>query len=91
MPRAGSPYGPSYRRAVRTFRGRPCELRLLCSGAPSTSGDHVPPLSQHTRPHVDGSGCCTLRPACVRCQREQGRRIANRLPMHQLPVESGAW
>lgn len=75
MPRRGSPYGPSYERARARMVGRPCELRLVCAGAPATSADHVPPLSRHR--HVEGSGCCRLRPACAACQQRQAVTLAN--------------
>jgi hypothetical protein len=55
--------------------GRPCELRLVCDGAPASEADHVPPLSRHR--HVEGSGCCRLRPACGPCQRRQAVDLAN--------------
>jgi hypothetical protein len=55
--------------------GRPCELRLVCNGARATEADHDPPLSRHR--HVEGSGCCRLRPACGPCQRRQAIDLAN--------------
>ena len=55
--------------------GRPCELRLVCAGAPATEADHVPPLSRHR--HLQGSGCCELRPSCAKHQREQAVQLAN--------------
>lgn len=54
--------------------GLPCELRLVCEGDPADSADHSPPLSRHE--HVRGSGCCVLRPACMRCQHEQARLLS---------------
>lgn len=75
MPRKGSPYGPGYERERRRLLGKPCRLRLVCSGDPATEADHVPPLSRHR--HVDGSGCCKLQPACGPCQRRQAVTLAN--------------
>jgi hypothetical protein len=49
-------------------------MRLVCDGAPATSCDHDPPLSRHH--HVEGSGCCQLRPACTACQLRQARMLA---------------
>ena len=54
--------------------GLPCEMRLVCDGAAADSADHVPPVSLHE--HVEGSGCCVLRPACMRCQGEQARLLS---------------
>jgi hypothetical protein len=76
MPRRGSPYGPGYQRVRRLLLGYPCALRLVCDGAPADSADHFPALSLHA--HVEGSGCCILRPACLPCQFEQGRRLGRR-------------
>lgn len=77
VPRSGSPYGPVYERALKALRAnpQPCTLRLVCDGAPATSLDHDPPLASHT--HIEGSGCCTLRPACLRCQQVQGGQTHN--------------
>jgi hypothetical protein len=54
--------------------GQPCQMMLVCSGSPADSCDHDPPLSRHT--HVEGSGCCALRPACLPCQGKQARTLA---------------
>lgn len=54
--------------------GQPCEMRLVCDGAPGNSTDHDPPLSRHT--HIEGTGCCRLRPACMACQGKQARMLA---------------
>lgn len=75
MPRKGSPYGPRYEKVRAAMLGLPCELRLKCSGAPADSVDHDPPLSRHT--HVEGAGCCRLRPACMSCQSKQAITLAN--------------
>lgn len=74
MPRKGSPYGPRYEKVRRALLGSPCEMRLVCDGAPSTSCDHDPPLSRHT--HIEGTGCCRLRPGCGACQGKQARTLA---------------
>lgn len=74
MPRRGSPYGGDYGRQRRALLGLPCELRLVCAGAPATEADHDPPLRRHR--HVEGSGCCRLRPACWACQRRQAVDLA---------------
>lgn len=44
-------------------------------GRAATSPDHVPALARHD--HQAGSGCCTLVPSCLPCQRTQGARIRN--------------
>jgi hypothetical protein len=75
MPRKGSPYGPRYEAVRAAMLGLPCELRITCDGAPGNSVDHDPPLSRHT--HIEGTGCCRLRPACMACQRKQGTRLTN--------------
>lgn len=49
-------------------------MRLVCDGAPGESSDHDPPLSRHV--HVEGSGCCVLRPGCRACQGKQARTLA---------------
>lgn len=67
MPRRGSPYGPAYQRArARLLAGRP---RCACGcGAFADSADHDPPL--HLHHHVDGTGCCQLRPMRLGCNIE---------------------
>ena len=42
----------------------------ICRCRVATEADHVPPVSRHA--HVDGTGCCTLRPSCATCARRQG-------------------
>jgi hypothetical protein len=54
--------------------GQPCALMLMCDGDPADSADHSPPLSRHE--HHEGSGCCRLQPACMRCQSEQARMLS---------------
>jgi hypothetical protein len=66
MPGKGSPYGPRYEAVRAAMLGQPCQLQLVCDGDPADSLDHHPPLSRHH--HIEGSGCCLLRPACMRCQ-----------------------
>lgn len=75
MPRRGSPYGPAYERERRRLIGRPCAMRLVCSGARATEAGHVPPLARHR--HIEGSGCCRLVPACGPCQRREAVELAN--------------
>lgn len=67
-------YGYRYRQIRAGLLGLPCELRLLCEGAPADSADHVPPLSRHE--HHEASGCCVLRPACMECQGEQAKMLS---------------
>lgn len=95
MPRKGSPYGPAHERFKRDLQRRPraCQLRLVCEGAWASEPDHDPPLSRHR--HVEGTGCCRLRPACGPCQRRQATLLANETRRGQatlLPVvlEDGA-
>lgn len=54
--------------------GLPCEMRLVCNGDPADSADHDPPLSRHQ--HIEGTGCCRLRPGCRACQGKQARQLA---------------
>ena len=74
MPRKSSPYGKRYVKVRRAQLGQPCQMRLVCDGSPADSSDHDPPLSRHA--HVEGSGCCALRPACMACQHKQRRMLA---------------
>jgi hypothetical protein len=74
MPRKGSPYGPAYQAVRAAQLGLPCEMRLVCDGDPANSTDHDPPLARHL--HIEGSGCCRLRPGCLRCQRRQAQELA---------------
>jgi len=74
MPRKGSPYGPRYEAVRAAQLGQPCQMQLVCDGAPATSCDHEPPLSRHH--HIEGTGCCLLRPACTACQGKQARMLA---------------
>ena len=67
-------YGYRYRQLRAALLGLPCELRLVCDGDPADSADHMPPLSRHE--HLSGSGCCGLRPACMRCQGEQAKMLS---------------
>lgn len=72
MPRRGSPYGPDYQRdRARILAGHP---RCDC-GLPATEADHDPPLAMHR--HVNGTGCCKLRPKCGPCQRQQAIELCN--------------
>ena len=81
MPRSSSPYGPRYVEARRRLlAGRP-----LCwhgCGRLATESDHDPPLARHY--HVEGSGCCVLRPSCKPCQRRQGGELANEMRLGLL-------
>jgi hypothetical protein len=74
MPRKGSPYGKRYEAVRAAMLGQPCQMRLVCDGDPANSLDHEPPLSRHH--HIEGSGCCLLRPACMRCQTKQAYTLA---------------
>lgn len=68
-------YGYRYRqeRAAILSTDPPC---YRC-GALATTIDHVPPIAEHTEPHVHGAGCCSLWPCCARCNMSQGAHIAN--------------
>lgn len=68
------PYGHRYRILRAAMLGQPCSLMLVCEGDPSDSADHSPPLSRHE--HHENSGCCELRPACMRCQGEQAKMLS---------------
>lgn len=74
-----SPYGWPYRRARARLlaQGLRCALRLVCDGVVADSADHDPPLALHR--HQPGTGCCVLRPACLSCQKVQGRLVARHL------------
>jgi hypothetical protein len=74
MPRKRPQYGPAYQRVRKALLGQPCQMRLVCEGSPADSCDHDPPVSRHT--HVEGTGCCALRPACLPCQHKQARILA---------------
>lgn len=67
-------YGHRYRKVRASLLGQPCTLMLVCDGDPADSADHSPPLSRHE--HHEGSGCCRLLPACMRCQGEQARLLS---------------
>lgn len=77
MPRRGSPYNAEYQRTRKGLLGRPCQMRLACDGHPADSADHDPPLALHA--HVEGSGCCILRPGCSACQGKQARMVLRQL------------
>ena len=92
MPRRGSPYGPDYERArarLLAVSGR-CHI---CGRLSADSADHTPALALHV--HVEGSGCCVLRPAHLSCnQRRGGWRVAmqaRRLLGRSLPRPSRRW
>lgn len=94
VPRPESPYDWSYQRERRALldQGRRCQLRLACSGVRANSADHDPPLALHD--HVKGSNCCRLVPACLDCQRVQGKEVARQLRLAALPhapVPSRRW
>jgi hypothetical protein len=95
VPRRDSPYGGRYeleRQQLLALR-LPCHLRLVCDGVPADSADHDPPLALHA--HVNGSGCCRLVPACLDCQRVQGKQVAvllrRRRAERPVPVPSRRW
>ena len=67
-------YGHRYKLVRASLLGQPCALMLMCDGDPADSADHTPPLSRHE--HHEGSGCCRLQPACMRCQSEQARMLS---------------
>ena len=76
-----SPYDEAaYRRARAELKANPAPC-WVC-GRPGTTVDHVPSLSQHR--HVKGSGCCTLRPACARCN-YGGRATRTRMTARDRP------
>lgn len=89
------PYDRRYKRERDRLlaMGLPCVLRLVCDGAVADSADHHPALALHD--HRSGSGCCVLRPACLRCQKVQGKNIAAQLragPQRPpLPTPSRTW
>ena len=91
MPRKGSPYSGSYRKERLRVLGFPCQLKLACSGSPADSADHFPPLNMHD--HLNGSGCCVLRPACMACQWRQAQLLAagQHVPERSLPPPSRDW
>ena len=75
MPRADSPYNTAYVRARARLLGFPCHI---CLGPGANSADHVPALYEHR--HVNGSGCCVLKPAHLSCNIEHsgGWKASNR-------------
>lgn len=70
----GSKYGHRYQMVRASLLGLPCALQLVCDGDPADSADHTPPLSRHE--HHPDSGCCSLQPACMRCQGEQAKMLS---------------
>ena len=82
-------YGHRYRQQ----RQRLLADSPLCAhgcGRLATEADHQPPLSRHpggAAGHVEGSGCCTLVPACHPCQAAQ----AVALQRAARPVEADVW
>jgi hypothetical protein len=97
VPRCPSPYGRPYKRerARLLAQGLHCALGLVCGGrAVADSADHDPPLALHD--HRPGSGCCRLQPACLRCQKEQGKLVAQAKRTGQrqaraVPAPSRVW
>jgi hypothetical protein len=67
-------YGHRYKKVRASLLGQPCTLMLVCDGDPADSADHSPPLSRHE--HHEGSGCCQILPACMRCQGEQAKMLS---------------
>jgi hypothetical protein len=67
---------PDYRHRKRWLRTHPTLCGFGC-GQPATTLDHQPALAQHH--HVRGSQCCTLVPACHRCNSSHGATLGNRL------------
>jgi hypothetical protein len=50
----------------------------ICGAPGANSADHVPALWQHR--HVEGSGCCVLKPAHLHCNvRRGGWRAATKV------------
>jgi hypothetical protein len=60
--------------------------RCRC-GQPATELDHQPPITLHSRPHVDGSGCCVLLPTCALHARQQGGQLAHIRQGVVVPIE----
>jgi hypothetical protein len=93
VPYRGSPYNHRYLKQRRALlaQGPPCALRLRCTGAPANSADHDPPLALHA--HIPGSGCCRLQPACLPCQKTQGKLVAAQLRERRpvVPAPSRRW
>lgn len=87
-----SAYGHRYKQVRAALLGLPCSMQLVCDGDPADSADHSPPLSRHV--HVEGSSCCELRPACMRCQHEQARMLSmetKRAQREQRAVAEAEW
>lgn len=96
---------PAYRsRAYRAFKQTlaaryiPCALQLPGCTDRADTPDHDPPLALHR--HVEGTGCCQLRPACRACNAKIGCwRVANirmgrrvrPLPTRRPPPASRHW
>lgn len=74
----------AYRHAKVEMRGAPC---WMC-GRPSDSVDHYPPISAFPPGRWRG----IFRPACLDCQRDQGRRVAlEGYRGVRSPLPSRAW
>jgi hypothetical protein len=67
MPRKNSPYGGNYPRERKQLLGGRCHI---CGYMGADSADHIPSLFEHR--HINGSGCCALRPAHLRCNMRRG-------------------
>lgn len=66
-------------RSSRAYRNTVVAGQLCWHGCgrPASTRDHQPPLALHH--HVEGSGCCTLLPACAPCNSRDGQRITAEL------------
>jgi hypothetical protein len=65
---------PEYRAMQRMLKAQEVQCWRGC-GRLATSPDHHPPPAPHT--HIRSSGCCTLHPSCLKCQKQQGAAITN--------------
>lgn len=64
---------PAHRQMAAILRARAVRC-AVCQVRRATTVGHSPALALHY--HVAGSGCCALRPECVRCNMGAGGRIA---------------
>lgn len=65
-------YGTQYDKTRRRMLAEQ-PICAICLERPATRADHVPPLSQHR--HVDGAGCCVIRPSCLFCEQRQAAEL----------------
>lgn len=74
---------PEYTRLKARLKATPtrCQLDLPGCTIHATTLDHQPRLMDH--PHVRGTGCCQLVPACHHCNSSDGASAGNTRRLHR--------